>query len=88
MSDSLCPYECVASQARLSMGFSKQEYWSGLPCPSPGGLPYPRIEPAPPVTPILQVDSLPLSHWGSLFIHKGPDKKIRETGDTVSEKEI
>ena len=35
----------VACQASLSMGFSRQEYWSGLPFPSPGGLPNPRIEP-------------------------------------------
>ena len=36
----------VACQAPLSMGFSRQEYWSGLPCPSPGDLPHPRIEPS------------------------------------------
>ena len=35
----------VARQAPLSMGFSKQECWSGLPCPLPGNLPNPRIEP-------------------------------------------
>ena len=34
----------VAHQASLSMGFSRQEYWSGLPCPPPGDLPDPRIE--------------------------------------------
>ena len=34
----------VASQAPLSMGFSRQEYWSGLPFPSPGDLPNPGIE--------------------------------------------
>ena len=34
----------VAYQAPLSMGFSRQEYWSGLPFPSPGHLPYPGIE--------------------------------------------
>ena len=33
----------VAHQAPLSMGFSRQEYWTGLPCPSPGGLPNPGI---------------------------------------------
>ena len=38
------------------MGFSRQEYWSGLPCPSPGDLPYPGIEPR---SPAWQVDSLP-----------------------------
>ena len=36
----------VAHQAPLSMGFSRKEYWSGLPCPLPGNLPYPGIEPA------------------------------------------
>ena len=34
----------VAHQAPLSMGFSRQEYWSGLPCPAPGDLPDPGIE--------------------------------------------
>ena len=36
----------VAHQAPLTMGFARQEYWSGLPCPSPGDLPDPRIEPS------------------------------------------
>ena len=36
----------IACQAPLSMGFSKQEYWSWLPCPSPGDLPNPGLEPA------------------------------------------
>ena len=36
----------VFRQAPLSMGFSRQEYWSGLPCPPPGDLPDPGIEPA------------------------------------------
>ena len=36
----------VAHQTPLSMGFSRQEYWSGLPCPPPGGLPNPGMEPA------------------------------------------
>ena len=35
----------VAGQAPLSMGFSRQEYWSGLPCPPPGDLPNSGIEP-------------------------------------------
>ena len=38
----------VAYQAPLSMGFSRQEYWSGLPFPSPGDLPDPGIEPGSP----------------------------------------
>ena len=44
-SDSAIPWS-VACQAPLSMGFSRQKYWSGLPCPSPGDLPDPRTEPA------------------------------------------
>ena len=43
----------VALQAPLPMGFSKQEYWSGLPCPPPGGLPAPGIEPASLMSPAL-----------------------------------
>ena len=39
----------------MSMGFPRQEYWSGLPFPSPGDFPYPRIEPG---SPVLQADSL------------------------------
>ena len=54
----------VAHQAPLSMGFSKQEYWSGLPFPPPRDLPNPGIEPASPACPALQADSLPLSHQG------------------------
>ena len=38
----------VACQAPLSMGFSRQEYWSGLPFPPPGDLPDPRIDPVSP----------------------------------------
>ena len=52
----------VAHQAPLSMGFPRQEYWSGVPCPPPGDLPDPGIEHA---SPALQADSLPLSHWGA-----------------------
>ena len=51
----------VTCQAPLSVGFSRQEYWSGYPFPSPGDLPDPGIKP---MSPVLQVDSLPLSHQG------------------------
>ena len=44
VSDSATPWT-VACQAPLSMGFPRQKYWSGLPCPPPGDLPDPRIEP-------------------------------------------
>ena len=46
----------VALQATLPMGFSRQDYWSGLPCPPPGDLPDPGIESR---SPALQEDSLP-----------------------------
>ena len=52
----------VAHQAPLSMGFPRQEYWSGLLFPSPGNLPNQGIEP---MSPAWQADSLPLSHLGS-----------------------
>ena len=53
----------VARQDPLSMGFSRQEYWSGLPFSAPGDRPDPGIEPASLASPALQADSLPLSHW-------------------------
>ena len=55
----------VAHQAPLSMGFSRQEYWSGLPFPSPGDLPNPGIEPW---SPVWQTDALLSSHQGNLRI--------------------
>ena len=57
----------VVHQAPPSMGFSKQERWSGLPFPSPGDLPDPGVEPA---SPALQATSLPLE----------PPRKLREEG--------
>ena len=47
------------------MGCPRQEYWSGLPCPPPGNLLHPGIEPVSPEAPALQAKSLLLSHWGS-----------------------
>ena len=55
----------VAHQAPLSKGFSRQERWSGLPCPPPGDLPHPGTKPMSP----WWVDSLPLSHQGSPFLY-------------------
>ena len=46
-------------------GILRQEYWSGLPCLPPGDLPNPGIKPTSLKSPELQVDSLPVSHWGS-----------------------
>ena len=56
----------IAHQAPLSVGSSRQELWSGLPFPSPGNLPNPRIEPMIPKSPALQVGSLLWTHQGSL----------------------
>ena len=65
----LCPTLCNPMDCNppglLSMGFSRQEYWSGLPFPFPGDLPDPGIQPAFSVSPALQMDSLPLSYQGS-----------------------
>ena len=58
-----------ASQAPLSMGFPKEEYWWGWPFPIPGDLPDPGIEPASLRLLLWQVDSLPLSHLGSSLIY-------------------
>ena len=55
-----------ARQDLLSMGFSRQAYWSGLPFPSPGDLPDPRIKPG---FPVFQADSLPSEPAGK-FNHK------------------
>ena len=57
----------IAHQASLSVGFSRQEYWSGLPFPSPGDLPDPRIKPASPASPELS---------GSFFIIEPPGKPL------------
>ena len=53
----------VAHQAPPPVGFSRQEYWSGLPFPSPGDLPNPGIEPR---SPALQADTLPSEPPGKL----------------------
>ena len=53
------------SQAPLSMGFSRQQYWSGLPCPPPGDLFNPGVKPR---SPTLQADSLPAEPRGKPHI--------------------
>ena len=58
----------VACQAPLCMGFSRQEYWSGLPFPSPGDLPDPGIEAE---SPALQVDSSPTEPPGKPWFLPG-----------------
>ena len=55
----------VACQAPLSMGFSMEKFWSGLPFPSPGDLPDPGIEPR---SPALQADYLPTELGGKFAL--------------------
>ena len=56
----------VVHQALLSMEFSRQEYYSGLPFPSPGDLPYPGIKPR---SPAFQADSLPTEPPGKPILY-------------------
>ena len=87
----------VAHQAPLSMGSSRQEYWSGLPCPSPRDLPDPGIEPESPESPALVgrfFTTVPLGkqtpirvpfrgHIGSLHTHP-----IAEPGPTSGQSSV
>ena len=65
MSDSFATPWTVAHQAHLSMRFTRQEYWRGLPLLSPGDLPNPRIKPPSPA--LAGKFILPLSHWENLY---------------------
>ena len=69
--------DCAACQAPLAKGFSRQEYWSGLPFPSPGDIPNPGIEPR---SPALQEDSFPAQLPGKPYMFKtvGTEVKDRE----------
>ena len=60
----LCNPKDDSPQAPLSMEFSRQECWNGLPFPPPGTLPNPQLEPASLASPASQADSLPLCHLG------------------------
>ena len=73
VSNSATPWS-VAYQAPLTMGFSRQEYWSGLPFPSPGDLPNPGIEPG---SPTLQVDGLPSELPGKLQVNLASNWTVR-----------
>ena len=68
MSDSSWPHGLQTARLLCPWGFSRQEYWSGLPCPPPGDLPNSGIEPR---SPALQVDSLPFAPPGK------PKLKVR-----------
>ena len=65
----------VARHAPQSMGFFRQEYWSGLPFPPPGGLPDPGMELTFPVSPTLQVNSLLAEPSGKPFCRDLRNKK-------------
>ena len=57
----LRPYGLLSTKHLCPRGFSRQEYWNGLPCPPPGDLPNPGIKPS---SPTFQVDSLPAEPTG------------------------
>ena len=61
-------YEQFKKMDPLSMGFSRQEYWGGLPFPSPGDLPDPGIKPMPPVSPAFA---------GKFFTSEPPGKPLK-----------
>ena len=69
----------VAYQAPPSMGFSRQDYWSGLPFPSPGDLPNPGIEPW---SPTLEADALTSEPPGkpNIYLYKSLNKKQESFG--------
>ena len=82
-----CVWLCMtlwttACQASLSMDFSMQEYWSGLPCPPPpGDLPMRGVKPG---SPSFQADSLPLNHqgktdsvWSHLYVESNNQTKCK-----------
>jgi len=75
------PMDCTR-QAPLSMGFSRQEYWSGLPFPSPGHLPDPGVKTASPVSPALAsgffTTALPKGRINTSVLKK--NQIMRETG--------
>ena len=75
----------IAHHAPLSVGFSSQEYWSGLPFPSPGDLPNPGIKPG---SPTLQANALPSEPPGKPFHAKMGMIKDRNGKDLTEAKEI
>ena len=75
----------VAYQAPLSLGFSRQEYWSGLPFPSSGDLPLPRIKPG---SPVLQADALPSEPPGKLVIYYSGQKFNSTNSELIAGRNI
>ena len=77
MSDSVTPWT-IAHQAPLSMEFSRQEYWSGLPFPSPGDLPNARTDPA------VQADSLLSEPPGKSQSYVDESEKVDDDTEAVT----
>ena len=76
----------VAHEAPLSMGFSRQEYWSGFPFPSSGDLPDPGVEPR---SPVLQADTLPTEPPGKpICMLKGSSFLILQRGELAQREKI
>ena len=71
----------VAYQASPSMGFSRQEYWSGLPFPSPGDLPHPGIEPG---SPALEADTLTSEPPGRPWLLRNAESNVMLTLGNIS----
>ena len=87
MSSSFAAPWAVAHQALLSMGFPRQEYWSGLPFPPPGDLPTQGVTPCLQWLLHWEVDSLPLSHLGSQenMLPRSRASKVLSTWSVVQE---
>ena len=66
----------VARQAPLSMGFSRQEHWSGFPCPPRGDLPDPGTEPMSPLSPALGGFFTTATTWEGPKLDAGPPGKF------------
>ena len=79
MLDSVTPWT-AACRALLSMGFSRQEYWSGLPCLPPGDLPGPGIEPVSLTSPALADSSIPMHMQKCIWIKERERERERDGG--------
>ena len=79
ISDSLWPHRLQPARLLCPWGFSRQEYWSGFPCPPPGNLPDPGIEPR---SPALQVDSFTI--WATREAHDKPSQYIKKQRHHIS----
>ena len=78
---SLWPHRLQPTRLLCPWDFSRQEYWCGLPFPSSGDFPSPRLQPISPASPALAggVDSLPLQHLGTLSSIPYPELIVSQT---------